>query len=129
MLVDLTSIWLTGRCCELAANGLSRDSKRDDSQIVFGLVCMSKGCPLSEEMFKGNPADAATLAAQVSKLEERFCIQRIAWTGDRGTLTSARIEQVLEPQGMDWSARCAPQLAAEHGRSSPRCSTSAISWR
>lgn len=62
----------------MAARGLSRDgkrdSKRDDPQIVFGLVCMSKGWPISEEMFKGNAADTATVSAQVSKLEERFCI-------------------------------------------------------
>jgi hypothetical protein len=39
--------------------------------------------------------------------------------GDRGMLTSARIEQTLKPAGMDWvSALRAPQiaqLAAEHG--------------
>lgn len=38
VLYDLTSTWLTGRCCELAARGHSRDGKRDDPQIVFGLV-------------------------------------------------------------------------------------------
>jgi len=38
VLYDLTSTWLTGRCCELAARGHSRDGKRDDPQIVFGLI-------------------------------------------------------------------------------------------
>ena len=32
VLYDLTSTWLTGRCCELAARGHSRDGKRDDPQ-------------------------------------------------------------------------------------------------
>ena len=119
VLYDLTSTWLTGRCCELAARGHSRDGKRDDPQIVFGLVCTAEGCPISVEVFKGNTADPATVAAQVSKLKERFGIERIAWAGDRGMLTSARIEQVLRPQGMDWiSSLRAPQiaqLAGEHG--------------
>jgi hypothetical protein len=123
VLYDLTSTWMTGRCCELAARGHSRDGKRDDPQIVFGLVCTSEGCPISVEVFKGNTADPATVAAQVTKLKERFGIENIAWAGDRGMLTSARIEQVLKPQGMDWvSSLRAPQiaqLAEEHGPFQP----------
>ena len=123
VLYDLTSTWLTGRCCVLAARGHSRDGKRDDPQIVFGLVCTAEGCPISVEVFKGNTADPATVAAQVAKLKERFGIERIAWVGDRGMLTCARIEQVLKPQGMDWiSSLRAPhiaQLAAEHGPFQP----------
>jgi hypothetical protein len=75
VLYDLTSTWLTGRCCELAARGHSRDGKRDDPQIVFGLVCTAEGCPIAVEVFKGNTADPATVAAQVSKLKERFGIE------------------------------------------------------
>jgi len=123
VLYDLTSTWLTGRCCELAARGHSRDGKRDDPQIVFGLVCTAQGCPISVEVFEGNTADPATVGAQVAKLKERFGIERIAWVGDRGMLTSARIEQVLKPQGMDWvSSLRAPQiaqLADEHGPFQP----------
>lgn len=123
VLYDLTSTWLTGRCCELAARGHSRDGKRDDPQIVFGLVCTAEGCPIAVEVFKGNTADPATVAAQVTKLKKRFGIERLAWVGDRGMLTSARIEQVLKPQGMDWvSSLRAPQiaqLAAERGPLQP----------
>jgi len=123
VLYDLTSTWLTGRCCELAARGHSRDGKRDDPQIVFGLICTAQGCPIAVEVFPGNTADPATVAAQVAKLRERFGIERIAWAGDRGMLTSARIEQVLKPQGMDWvsSLRSTQvmQLALEHGPFQP----------
>lgn len=123
VLYDLTSTWLTGRCCELAARGHSRDGKRDDPQIVFGLICTSEGCPIAVEVFKGNTADPATVATQVAKLKERFGIEHLAWVGDRGMLTSARIEQVLKPQGMDWvSSLRAPQIAQltqEHGPFQP----------
>jgi hypothetical protein len=123
VMYDLTSTWLTGRCCELAARGHSRDGKRDDPQIVFGLVCTADGCPIAVEVFPGNTADPATVAAQVAKLKERFGIANIAWVGDRGMLTSARIEQVLKPEGVDWvSSLRAPQialLAAEHGPFQP----------
>jgi hypothetical protein len=123
VLYDLTSTWLTGRCCELAARGHSRDGKRNDPQIVFGLICTAQGCPIAVEVFPGNTGDPATVAAQVTKLRERFGIERIVWAADRGMLTSARIEQVLRPQGMDWvSSLRAPQiaqLAAEHGPFQP----------
>jgi transposase len=123
VLYDLTSTWLTGRCCELAARGHSRDGKRDDPQIVFGLICTAEGCPIAVEVFPGNTADPATVGAQVTKLRERFGISAIVWAGDRGMLTSARIEQVLKPQGMDWvsSLRSTQvmQLAQEHGPFQP----------
>ena len=123
VLYDLTSTWLTGRCCPLAARGHSRDGKRDDPQIVFGLICAADGCPVAVEVFSGNTADPATVAAQVAKLKSRFAIEQIAWVGDRGMITSARIRDVLKPHGMDWiSSLRAPQiaqLAQEHGPFQP----------
>ncbi len=123
VLYDLTSTWLTGRCCPLAARGHSRDGKRDDPQIVFGLICAADGCPVAVEVFSGNTADPATVAAQVAKLKSRFAIEQIAWVGDRGMITSARIRNVLQPNGMAWiSSLRAPQiaqLAQEHGPFQP----------
>jgi len=37
-LYDLSSSWLTGRCCPLAAFGYSRDRKRGYPQIEYGLL-------------------------------------------------------------------------------------------
>lgn len=113
VLYDLTSTWVTGRCCELAAHGYSRDGKRDDPQIVFGLVCTREGCPVAVEVFAGNTADPATVASQVDKLKNRYGIEKLAWVGDRGMLTQARIDTVLRPAGLDWvSSLRAPQMAA-----------------
>jgi len=44
----------------------------------------------------------ATLAEQIDKLKERFGLPQVVWVGDRGMITSARIEQVLRPAGMSW---------------------------
>ncbi|MDN7184014.1 IS1634 family transposase [Caballeronia sp. SEWSISQ10-4 2] len=113
VLYDLTSTWVTGRCCELAARGYSRDGKRDDPQIVFGLVCTPAGIPVAVEVFAGNTADPATVAPQVAKLKERYGIDQLAWVGDRGMLTQARIDTVLRPAGLDWASSLrAPQMAA-----------------
>ncbi|MFJ1260951.1 IS1634 family transposase [Cupriavidus sp. CuC1] len=112
VLYDLTSTWLTGRCCDLAAYGYSRDGKRHEPQIVFGLVCTPQGCPLAVEVFAGNTADPTTVASQVEKLKDRFGIEKLAWVGDRGMLTQARIDTLLRPAGLDWvSSLRAPQIA------------------
>jgi Transposase DDE domain len=113
VLYDLTSTWVTGGCCDLAAFGYSRDGKRDCPQIVFGLLCTAEGCPVAVEVFSGNTADASTVAAQVDKLKQRFGLTRVVWVGDRGMLTQTQIDTVLKPGGMSWiTALRAPQIAA-----------------
>jgi len=123
LLYDVTSTYLEGRCCELAQHGYSRDHRGDRPQIVVGLMCAADGCPVAVEVFEGNTADPLTLSAQIDKLKQRFKLQRVVMVGDRGLLTSARIEQTLRPAGLDWiTALRAPaikQLAAAGGPLQP----------
>jgi transposase len=102
VLYDVTSTYFEGRTCPLAQYGHSRDDKSDKLQIVFGLLCASNGCPVAVEVFDGNVADPRTLAGQVEKLKQRFCLKNIAVVGDRGMITAARIETLLKPAGLDW---------------------------
>ncbi len=119
LLYDVTSTYLEGRCCELAQHGYSRDHRRDRPQLVVGLLCAADGCPVAVEVFEGNTADPMTLKSQIDKVKERFRLQRVVIVGDRGLLTSARIDATLRPAGLDWiTALRAPaikQLAAEGG--------------
>jgi len=123
VLYDLTSTWLTGNCCELAAHGYSRDGKRGDMQIVFGLVCTAQGCPIAVEVFAGNTADPATVATQIEKLQTRFGITDLIWAGDRGMLTQKQIDTELRPKALRWiSSLRAPaiaELALEQGPFQP----------
>jgi transposase len=102
VLCDVTSTYLEGRHCELAHHGYSRDKRGDRPQLVIGLLCASDGCPVAIEVFEGNTADPATLAAQIGKLKDRFKLKRVVVVGDRGMITDARIEQGLRPAGLDW---------------------------
>jgi hypothetical protein len=119
VLYDVTSTYLEGRCCPLARHGYSRDSRSDRPQLVIGLLCAADGCPVAVEVFEGNTADPATVAAQIAKLKQRFRLRHVVMVGDRGMLTRARIEQTLRPAGLDWiTALRAPAirpLAAEGG--------------
>ena len=102
VLYDLTSTWLEGRHCDLAAYGHSRDGKKGKLQIVFGLLCNAAGCPVAVEVFAGNTGDPTTLGAQLAKVRARFGLSRVVWVGDRGMITSARIDDDLRPHGFDW---------------------------
>ena len=112
-LYDLTSVYLEGSKCELAKRGFSRDGKRGLPQIEFGLLTNREGCPVAVDVFEGNLADPNTVAAQVDKLQNRFHIQEVVLVGDRGMLTSARIEALKEVGGIGWiSALRSPQIEA-----------------
>lgn len=97
LLYDVSSTYLEGRHCPLAAHGYSRDGKPGKMQLVFGLLTTAEGCPVAVEVFAGNTADPATLASAVQKARERFGLKRVIWVADRGLLTNARIEAELRP--------------------------------
>jgi transposase len=103
VLYDVSSTYFEGHCCPLARYGHSRDERRGNPQIVFGLLTDADGCPLAVEVFEGNTADPRTVAIQIAKLRERFELKEVVVVGDRGMLTQARIEQELRPvAGLEW---------------------------
>jgi transposase len=103
VLYDVSSTYFEGRHCPLARIGHSRDGKKDRPQIVFGLLTDAEGCPVAVEVFEGNTGDPTTLGSQVEKLRGRFGLERVVLVGDRGMITSARIEEDLKPQpGLGW---------------------------
>ncbi len=103
VLYDVSSTYFEGHCCALARYGHSRDERRGNPQIVFGVLADAEGCPLAVEVFAGNTADPKTVATQIAKLRERFALKEVVLVGDRGMLTQARIEQELRPvAGLEW---------------------------
>ncbi len=113
VLYDVSSTYVEGTHCPLAAYGHSRDHRPDRRQIVFGLVTDERGCPVAVEAFSGNTADAATLEAQVDKIRDRFGLTEFVLVGDRGMLTSARIERLKAVGGISWvSCLRAPAIRA-----------------
>ena len=111
VLYDLTSTYVEGSHCPLARFGYSRDKKRGKRQIEYGLLTDARGVPVAVEVFAGNTADPKTVQSQVDKLRERFHLERVVLVGDRGMLTSARIDALRKEGGMDWiSSLRAPQI-------------------
>jgi hypothetical protein len=101
-LFDLSSSWVEGRCCELAAFGHSRDGKRGKPQIEYGLLTASDGCPVAVRVLAGNTGDPKAFIQAVEVVRGKFGISEAVMVGDRGMITSARIKALKEIPGMAW---------------------------
>jgi Transposase DDE domain len=99
---DLSSSWVEGSHCELAARGYSRDGKKGREQIEYGLLTDSEGLPLAIRVFPGNSADPAAFIEAVKLVRGKFGITELVMVGDRWMITSARIEALRELGGLSW---------------------------
>jgi Transposase DDE domain len=95
-LFDLSSSWLEGRCCPLAARGYSRDGKKGTLQIEYGLLTDPAGRPVAVRVFGGNTGDPAAFTEIVKVVRKKFGLAKMVMVGDRGMITSARIEALKE---------------------------------
>jgi hypothetical protein len=102
VLYDLSSSWVEGRHCELAVRGYSRDGKAGRDQIEYGLTCDPEGRPVAVEVFAGNTADPTALISAAATVRERFGLTDVVMVGDRGMITSARIDALKEVGGLGW---------------------------
>ena len=89
-LFDLSSSWLEGRCCPLAARGYSRDGKKGKLQIEYGLLTDPEGLA-AVRVFPGNTGDPAAFTEIVTVVRDKFGLAQMVMVGDRGMITSARI--------------------------------------
>jgi hypothetical protein len=113
VLYDVSSAAFEGRTCPLGAIGHPKDGVRGRLQIVYGLLTSKDGIPVAIEVFAGNTGDPATVAAQVTKVKDRFGITKVVLVGDRGMLTAARLREDVRPAKLDWiTALRAPQVKA-----------------
>jgi hypothetical protein len=90
-LLDLSSSWLEGRHCPLAARGYSRDGKKGRLQIEYALLTDPEGRPVAVRVLPGNTGDPAAFTEVVKDMREKFRLEQMVMVGDRGMITKARI--------------------------------------
>ncbi|MGO9781123.1 MAG: IS1634 family transposase [Streptosporangiaceae bacterium] len=90
-LFDLSSSWMEGRCCPLAARGYSRDGEKGKLQIEYGLLTDPEGRPVAVRVFPGSTGDPAAFTAIADVVRDKFGLAQMVMVGDRGMITSARI--------------------------------------
>ena len=111
VLYDVSSSYFEGHRCPLAQLGYSRDGRRGMPQIVYGLLCDSRGCPVAVEVFAGSLHDDKTLPSQIEKLRQRFELGSVIVVSDRGMVTKANLALLREADGAGWlTALKAPQV-------------------
>src|SRR6266536_4057474 len=115
-LFDLSSSWLEGSRCPLAARGYSRDGKKGKLQIEYGLLTDPAGRPVAVRVFAGNTGDPTAFVEAVSMVRDRFGLHQMVMVGDRGMITTARIDVLRElpaEDGFGWlTCLRAPAIAA-----------------
>jgi hypothetical protein len=112
-LFDLSSSWVTGKCCPLAARGYSRDGKKGLPQIEYGLLTDPAGRPVAVRVFPGNTADPTAFTAIVQAVKDTFKLSDMVMVGDRGMITNARVQELRDLGGLGWvTALRAPAIAA-----------------
>jgi Transposase DDE domain len=110
---DLSSSWVEGSCCGLAAFGYSRDGKRGRAQIEYGLLTDPEGRPVGIDIFPGNTADAIAFKTAVDKVRKDFGLKELVFAGDRGMITKTRVGDLRKLAGAGWvTALKAPDIAA-----------------
>jgi hypothetical protein len=95
-LFDLSSSWLEGTHCPLGERGHSRDGKKGKIQIEYGLLTDPGGRPVAVRVLEGSTADPAAFTQIVKVVRDKFGLRRMVMVGDRGMITSARIEALRE---------------------------------
>jgi hypothetical protein len=112
-LFDLSSSWVTGKHCPLAARGYSRDGKKGLPQIEYGLLTDPAGRPVAVRVFPGNTADPTAFSTIAAAVKDTFKLSDMVMVGDRGMITSARVQELRELGGLGWvTALRAPAIAA-----------------
>jgi hypothetical protein len=97
-LFDLSSSWMEGRHCPLAARGYSRDGKKGRLQIEYGLLTDPAGRPVAVRIFPGNTGDPSAFTAIADVIRKKFGLAQMVMVGDRGMITSARIRALNQQQ-------------------------------
>jgi len=98
----VTSSYLEGTTCPLAARGYHREGKRGTLQINSGLLTDHRGCPVALSVLEGQTADPKTLLPQVEKVRDRCGIRELVLVGDRGMLSQTQMETLRTSAGVEW---------------------------
>jgi hypothetical protein len=101
-LFDLSSSWMEGSHCDLAARGYSRDGKRGRPQIEYGLLTDPAGRPVAIRVLAGSTADPTAFIEAVRTVREDFRLDKLVMAGDRGMITSARIAALKDDTELGW---------------------------
>jgi transposase len=96
---DITSTYLEGCRCILAAYGYSRDHRPDREQIVIALIITPEGYPIYWQVMPGNTQDVTTVQDIIKQVKARYGIDKCTMVIDRGMISK---DNLLALEGGGW---------------------------
>jgi len=85
---DATTIYFESFCeDELKRNGFSKDHKHNQPQILLALMVTSDGLPVDYEIFPGDTYEGHTLIPALTKIREKYEIDKVVFVTDSGMLS------------------------------------------
>jgi transposase len=102
VLYDITSTYFEGAYeqSEIVLFGYDRDGKRGHEQVVLGLLCDERGCPVGLELFAGNTQDAQTVIDKIQELRREYGLRAVTFVGDRGMITATNAQKLETVKGL-----------------------------
>lgn len=96
-LFDVTTLHLeTVVQDELRNFGFSKNNRTDTTQLVLALATTNSGLPIGYQIFPGNTAEVATLAACINVWKKTINIRQIILVGDRAMMSKDNILKLQE---------------------------------
>ena len=92
---DLTTVRIHGEGeveKDIRAYGMNKETGGIARQFVMGVVQTAEGLPLMHTVHPGNVAETKTLQAMLSRVLQRFPIERVILVADRGLLSLDNID-------------------------------------
>jgi transposase len=86
---------------ELRERGMSKDNKRNETQVVMGLLIDAEGIPISYKLFRGNEHELHTMEKVIDDVLHNYQIKDIIIVADRG-LNSRDNLQMIREKGLNY---------------------------
>ena len=74
--------------------GMSKDNKRNETQVVMGLLIDGSGIPISYQLFNGNRHELNTMEEVIDDVLNNYTIKEIIIIADRGLNSKANLEMI-----------------------------------
>lgn len=91
---DLSTSYFYGFKCEISGYGMSKDDKRDNKQVVLGVLVNAKGYPFKWDVLPGNTSDVDTIVDNVDACYHRFKLREINLVFDRGFVSDDNLNYI-----------------------------------
>lgn len=86
---------------ELRERGMSKDNKRNETQVVMGLLIDADGIPISYKLFRGNEHELHTMEKVIDDVLSNYTIKDIVIVADRG-LNSKNNLKMIRDKGLNY---------------------------